>query len=583
MRKNQVSVTKNMNCNGKIKSSSTIIGNAPPVFLYAILFSSMGMLCRASGKFYKPTFLDNKARQHIRLERLTPSCQAKTKQAPSLHLLLLRGGASKDDEDKVDDLEEDPTYESKSSFWGSVNSAFQMNIDAKNELMHETESNDETTVERNSDFNEDPTTQEKNSNEENVDGGNIDFVDEYDVTTDDLEIESGFIEIRQTGVATASSRLIHAGTEGDEEESEIDEHIMEYIGSESPGNAQSENPGNIDQSEVLIEGKDESDDSSDAEEIVTATKTNGSDNVDELINAIEMDSSSNTEEIVTAIESCGSNDTSEIDDATETDNGTDAEEVPFENVGSNNIEKTVTSTAIESVSDIEEIITKTEAHDVSSSDVDDEAVDLPSRPDTQFFEDSLQDHDLPKSSIQTDNLSLYTQIDSTSDSETLPEEVGYDEGTSTVTPTFEEIVREEWSMVPETEVEDEGRENELGGEVEEERPKHKKKKNRNNNKPKAKKKNKDKNKKKRQNAQGMTGQINNREREQGKKNVDLNALPSPNEKILKEMQPFENIPVPIHDINSIEAKQSSDSPLAESPYISSGYVSKRIFLLVFAL
>ena len=185
----------------------------------------------------------------------------------------------------------------------------------------------------------------------------------------------------------------------------------------------------------------------------------------------------------------------------------------------------------------------------------------------EYEEESGSDEDFNTDDMEQDNISIYTDISSTSDSELVQheEQEGFfglenegEENTDDFTPlpTHDDIVREEWSMYPETEVEDEGRENEIEEEPRREKQKTKKKK--------KKDKKKDKDKKK-----------HDKDRE---RIVDLEK-----ERIrAEEKRPFEFAPkeairevqtppptVTVEERSVVVATQEQQ----ESPFISSGFVS----------
>eukprot|EP00979_Chaetoceros_neogracilis_P019062 scaffold11672_cov195-Chaetoceros_neogracile.AAC.1 len=163
-----------------------------------------------------------------------------------------------------------------------------------------------------------------------------------------------------------------------------------------------------------------------------------------------------------------------------------------------------------------------------------------------------------------DNISIYTDISSTSDSEILEQEersagseADGDFDLSAILPTLEEIVREEWSMIPETEGEDEGKENEIEEELKQESLKQKKKRKKD-------KKNK-KDKKKRE-----TDRMRKNEMDQNIKNADEKPH---NESIAEgEVQEVStSAPLALVEERSVIIQQIQQEQ--ESPFISSGFWS----------
>lgn len=396
------------------------------------------------------------------------------------HLHSIRGGTSSNEQH--DDDDQDGSKAINSKFWGSITSAFQMNIDAKDELlMQEQESNEDMNEEESSATDDELNNATVEETSQELNGTIHDFDSSSDQDDIDGQGHSVFETVEE--VATASSRLAQ------------------------------------DQDEQNFESEDD--------DIASSSEKEEYDEEEEVQE--EMEKSPEIEEVEDSI------DPPEIEEeAVESKDPPEIEEV------------------VESTKEEQEMLA----------------------PETYEFEDALEDEndevesatdeDTYIDDMGGDNISIYTDISSTSDSEILEQEersagseAEGDFDLSAILPTLEEIVREEWSMIPETEGEDEGKENEIEEELKQESPKQKKKRKKD-------KKNK-KDKKKRE-----TDRMRKNEMDQNIKNADEKPH---NESIAEgEVQEVStSAPLALVEERSVIIQQIQQEQ--ESPFVSSGFVS----------
>ena len=408
----------------------------------------------------------------------------------SSHLPSFRGGASPSPQND-DNEDSSQTSSSSSSLWGSITSAFQMNIDAKDELMQESNDDDKDDEDSdsatNSDSDEDVYDPIMNSGEHETGQEFIQENDDIDESSDEEDND----EVQISDVAPASSTFIK-DKKNDDLSSDDDD--LEILSEEEENENENEN--------------DDEDNKNDKEDGIL------------MMEAIKE----------------------QIEDALE----------------------------------IEEIVESTDEEEDLDISVADSSFDGLQR--VEYEEESGSDEDFNPDDVEQDNISVYTDISSTSDSELVhyEEEEGYfglkdedDMDYSTPLPTLEEIVREEWSMIPETEGEDEGRENEI-----EEEPRREKRK------PKKKKK-KDTDKKKKHDKKDRDRKVDaEKERIRAEEQGRL------------ELTPEEALPPPTVAVTVEEKAVAATPEEQESPFISSGFVSNVYsffiielsrFLTIFAL
>lgn len=278
----------------------------------------------------------------------------------SLLLLSFRGGAEfssgnntlKDDQGDQDD--------SNSNLWGSISSAFQMNIDAKDELL--TEAVDD--LESADDESQDDVTDEEESS---LSSDEDESIEEEEITiTNELSDET-------------------------EEDSDIHVHEDEYT---------TEEVEDLDEEQSVEETMNDVN--------LTVEVVHEDQDVDEFDEEDEYD-------------------VEEVEDSIEVTNASDSEQEDSDGKQEDNLDNAIKDDTLR--------------EDVEIMDEADEYISTDTEPDEE-----------------TGHVSVFEDVDSTtSDSEVLPADTTY----QMPTESLEEIVKKEWDMIPETEVEDEGKENEL--------------------------------------------------------------------------------------------------------------------------
>lgn len=379
---------------------------------------------------------------------------------------------------------------SSTTLWGSITSAFQMNIDAKEELIHDKQlyagNVEESKIHARTRTVDDAETQivseilEQHSHEEYDDDQ-----EEYDEETAQNE---------ESSTATASSRILLNGEESDDD-------YDDYIETADRGAESSEEVSESYDDKEETESQSESKIIAHSQDSESTRKLPESDQQSQIVQIEQFDSLNRKE-----------------------------------------------TRTVENVSIYTQI-------DESSSDSEIDIITTP----TNNGKDSLED----EPEHESENSSTMEEDDDS-------EDLDYHSP-----PTLEEIVREEWSMIPETEVEDEGEENELREEIHgrndhnnKNRKKDNKDKKRNNNKDRVdqiqqdaetKKKNKDKKKKKNKDKENKKNQEKDGYRQkQGPIDGSMVVEPTHERRLQKAADSEKN-------------EQVSATPI--SPYISSGFVS----------
>ena len=469
--------------------------------------------------------------------------------------------------------------ESSLAIWGSVSSAFQMNIDAKDELIH----NNTNTI----------TTNNANEYEYEYDYANTVAVPDTDTFSD------------------TDSAPDNENENDDKFENAHDEYD--------------------DNEELLIEEEYDNQDCTDTRTVQFDWKDRQDIMQEMEIN--EYDASEESEE-----ESSNSNlyENDDDDDDDEEEQQEKIEEEMEESYHTSTSTSTNTYIRSENDSCLEE--TSFDNEDIKqsvTSSISDEDADADA-------DDKIPSIDPSESAPSSENVAIYTEVDSSSDSETLPEnntnriqiqnnqeedesssdlESDLEAGQGDIStdskedmdidmdldqdmdefisgddrpPTMEEIVREEWSMIPETEGEDEGEENELKRvedddmrakkqiqtqqeKEKEKEKKHKdkqKKKKHNDKERKKEREDKDKNKKKKKDKKKKERERKREEKERS----DHEAKISPPTEALIDPSALEAdaagnaisgqvVPVQANQLHVVPEKG------IDSPYISSGFVS----------
>jgi len=375
--------------------------------------------------------------------------------------MSLRGGAS--------DSEEEVSSSAKANLWGSISSVFEMNIEAKDELIHDdTDSVAESVITEKKELKRGTAAEVNAVTEEDEETTDESEIDDLEEESEEEEEIRGIVH--RSEVATSSSRLVdHVEGEG-EGEGEVDK-------GESDTNDDDEEESESDSADDTVEEVDEEDDLAELAYTVEESEDEFSD--------------------------------------------------------SNNEATHVTPSVTN--------------EDADSSDK---------------FEDS--------SNNPGENISIYTDLDSTSDSETFPEEIEIEEEDSAPLPTFEEIAREEWSMIPETEGEGEGEENELEAETMKGKRKQKKKKHTN------KKNGRDAQRKmdEKKGGQHKRGEVQARE---------IGQVTPQDEQLSEQGNRMTQLPVTASKTETpppAETIKTSDTG-AESSFISSGFVSDYWYICQF--
>eukprot|EP00979_Chaetoceros_neogracilis_P016667 scaffold8961_cov256-Chaetoceros_neogracile.AAC.2 len=175
------------------------------------------------------------------------------------HLHSIRGGTSSNEQH--DDDDQDGSKAINSKFWGSITSAFQMNIDAKDELlMQEQESNEDMNEEESSATDDELNDATVEETSQELNGTIHDFDSSSDQDDIDGQGHSDFETVEE--VATASSRLTQ-----DQDEQNFESEDDDIASSDEEEEVQEE----MEESPEIEEVED-SIDPPEIEEVVESTK-----------------------------------------------------------------------------------------------------------------------------------------------------------------------------------------------------------------------------------------------------------------------------------------------------------------------